>query len=128
VSNDKRERPEVSDISNKDVFTSLMKDTLQEGLSNLKKQYEGIKDYIDKDTIKVKNVLKSNIEKVTDLIEAIKAKNKKLKAMLPGYILIELKMNSDYLPDELWHLIKACPLVVSIPSKYNIPAEEMYAF
>ena len=41
---------------------------------------------------------------------------------------MELNVNFHYFPDNLWHLVKSVPNVTGIPSKYNIPQEEVDAF
>ena len=112
-------------INRKDVFTKLQLDSMNEGLKNLKKQYQSMKEYTDEKSIEYINSIKQKIRQLTNGINEIMKKSKKLKALFSGYILIELKINSDFLPENLWHLIHKCPIVVSIPSKYNIPAEEI---
>lgn len=48
--------------------------------------------------------------------------------MISGYILLELNVDFYYFPDNLWHLVKSVPNVTGIPSKYNVPQEEIDAF
>lgn len=112
-------------INRKDVFTKLQLDSMNEGLTNLKKQYQSMKQYTDEKSIECKNLIKQKIKQLTNGINEMMKKSKKLKALFSGYLLIELKTSSNFLPDNLWHLIHKCPVVVAIPSKYNIPAEEI---
>ncbi len=128
VNSQDKSKLNLSKITEKDILTKLQLDFMNEGVSNLTKQYEAVEKYTDDNYVKFKQSIKEKIKKLKNNIDEIRNKSKKLKALFPGYILIELKTNSDYLPDSIWHLIHKCPVVVCIPNKYNIPAEEIYKF
>ncbi|WP_040980387.1 MULTISPECIES: hypothetical protein [Oceanobacillus] len=115
-------------LDKKDISASLYLDGLKESLSNLKKQYEKLKSYKDFESKKMKKELYEKITKLVNHINTIRKDSKKIKAALPGYILLELKADLLYLPNTLWQLIKYCPAVIAIPSKYSIPKEEMNQF
>ncbi len=115
-------------MTKNDIFNSLHLDSLREGLSNIKKQFESLKKYEDETSSKMKLDLKEKIEHLTGQIDMVRSTAKNLKAAFPGYILIELRTESLYLPNELWQLLNQCPFVASIPSKHNIPAEEIDYF
>ncbi|WP_193065503.1 transcription termination/antitermination NusG family protein [Oceanobacillus oncorhynchi] len=115
-------------VTENDIFNSLHLDSLKEGLSNVKKQFDSIKKYEDETSNKMKLDLKKKMDHLTGQIDTIRSTAKNLKAAFPGYILIELRTETLYLPNELWQLLNQCPFVASIPSKHNIPAEEIDYF
>src|SRR5699024_4036364 len=69
---------------------------------------------------------KKEINQLEKEVREIKKSSKSLKSVIRGYILIELTMDSIYLPDYLWSFIKE--LKMGIPSKYSIPEYELEQF
>lgn len=112
-------------VNETDVYNKLVADSVVDRLGNLKKQYETLKNRTDKESTRNKNVIKEKISELENDVHKIKKQSKTIKSVIPGYIIIELNVDSDYLPDQLWHLINKCPLVQAIPNRYCIPPEEI---
>src|SRR5690606_5750964 len=103
----------------------VVSDSIVSLLGNLKNQYEEIKHSTDAESEQEKTDLKEEMGKLEKELQGLRKESKKAKALLPGYILIELQPGSDYLASSVWNLIMKCPLVRSIPSRFSIPEEEM---
>jgi len=112
-------------LDEEDSYNQIVAESIVNLLGNLKKQYEEIKGRTDGKSSQEKVGIKEEISKLEKELRELRKDSKKMKAILPGYILIELKTDIDYLPTALWNLIKECPLVRSIPSRFSIPEEEL---
>src|SRR5699024_2967401 len=51
--------------------------------------------------------------------------NTTTKSLLPGYMLIELNTDIEYMPSNLYHLIKSSPLIQEILSNISVPKSEI---
>ncbi|MFS0689033.1 transcription termination/antitermination NusG family protein [Sporosarcina sp. 179-K 8C2 HS] len=119
---------DLSALKTEDISDHLYMKRIQAGLSNLRAACDNLKVYEDANSLKLLNSYKENIRELsTELREARKGA-RKISSVLSGYILVELNVNFHYFPDNLWHLVKSIPNVAGIPSKYNIPQEEVDAF
>lgn len=52
----------------------------------------------------------------------------KNKTILKGYIIIELHGELSKIPSSIYYDIKSAPKVIGLPSVYNVPQDEIYAF
>lgn len=119
---------DLSALQTEDISDHLYMKRIQAGLSNLRVACDNLKVYEDANSLNLLNSYKENIRELsTELREARKG-TRKISSVLSGYILVELNVNFHYFPDNLWHLVKSIPNVAGIPSKYNIPQEEVDAF
>ncbi|MCM3638284.1 hypothetical protein M3152_11155 [Sporosarcina luteola] len=119
---------DLSALKTEDISDHLYVKRIQADLSNLRAACDSLKVYEDANSLKLLNSYKENIRELsTELREARKG-TRKISSVLSGYILVELNVNFHYFPDNIWHLVKSIPNVAGIPSKYNIPQEEVDAF
>lgn len=114
-----------SNVEEDNTYNQLVSDSIVSLLGNLRKQYDAIKEKTDEKSMNNKVSLKGEINKLNAELKELRKESKKLKALLPGYIIIELNTDCEYIPNNLWNLIMECPLVQSIPSRFSIPEEEM---
>ncbi len=119
---------EVSELNNEDISDHLQIQRLQSGLTNLRNQYDALRNHKDTESINLLNTYKDQMRKISKKIKEFRASSKKISSLLSGYILVELNINYHYIPDHLWHLIKSVPRVINLVSKYNIQKEEVESF
>ena len=113
--------------TDKEIKEYLEKKEKRALITNKRRQLEAIKNY----SMEMYEELKRDyLDEINELEKEIKntGSKKKIKSVLSGYILVELKLNAERLPDHLWHLIKSVPLVQSILSRVPIPEHEVDAF
>lgn len=114
-------------VEEDDTYNQLVSESIVSLLGNLRKQYDAIKDKTDEKSMNDKASIKEEISKLNAELKELRNESRKLKALLPGYIIIELHTECEYIPNNLWNLIMECPLVQAIPSRFSIPEEEMTA-
>lgn len=101
---------------------------LQTNASNLRAAYDQLESYKDDNSIELKQEYQKQIKHITAKVKNIRDTTRKIGSVLKGYILVEVDQTFDYLPNHLWHLIKSIPKVMGIPSRMNIPQDEIDAF
>lgn len=110
-----------------EIETHLIKQEKRALITNRRRQLEAIKNYSVKMYEELKRDFLDEINELENEIKTLNTKKTKIKSVLSGYILIELRLNSERLPNYLWHLIKSVPLVQNI-FEMPIPEYEMEAF
>lgn len=128
VVNNRTDSIDLTNITSEEITSHLYAQRLQSSLNNLRLACEKLKRHQDNDSLNLIQEYRSNIKHITNRIKKIKDSTRKVSSVLPGYILIELDSNYQYLPAHLWHLIKGVPKVIAIPSNLNIPHEEIDLF
>lgn len=116
------------DIVEEDIQSHLQKESLRNAITNKRHQLEALERYSGSDYEKLKNYYKQEINQLEKELKEIRNNSKEVASVLCGYILVELKWNSLYLPDELYHLINQVPLVQSVLGFDPIPQEEVEFF
>ncbi|MFC5591711.1 transcription termination/antitermination NusG family protein [Sporosarcina soli] len=119
---------DLSALNTGDITDHLYVKRIQAGLNNLRTAYDNLKVYKDVNSLALLDSYKESILNLAKELRGARKETKKISSVLSGYILIELNMNFHYFPDNLWHLVKSVPKVTGIPSKYNIPQEEVEVF
>lgn len=118
---------DTSDSIKEEDITSYMKtQRLRTAINNRRLQLEVLSRYNGVQYEEYKAEAKKEINQLEKEVREIKRSSKSLKSVIRGYILIELTMDSIYLPDYLWSFIK--DLKMGIPSKYSIPEYELEQF
>lgn len=116
------------EIVEEDIYSHLKKQSIRNAITNKRQQLEAIGRYTGSDYQKLKRYYQEKINELENQLKEVKSNSKEVASVLSGYILLELKWNSLYLPDELYHLIKKVPLVQSVLSFNPIPEEEVEYF
>ncbi|TMN20951.1 transcription termination/antitermination NusG family protein [Lentibacillus cibarius] len=116
------------ELTSSDISDHLYSQRLQVSLSNLRVAYEHIQDHHDSKSINIKEEYREQIKAITSKLKNIRNDSKKISSVLPGYILLELDNNFHYLPSHLYHMMVSIPKVSGIPSRMNIPEQEVSAF
>ena len=114
-------------VDENDISTHLTKKKYNSVIGNLQKQYNKIKDH-KKICSTIKESYKNEISRLKSELKNVTRKSKRLHCVMSGYILIELKTNSEYMPNHIWHLINSSDLVQKILSTNPIPEEEVEFF
>lgn len=119
---------DLSELKTEDISDHLYVKRIQVGLSNLRTACNNLKEYKDANSLALLADYKDSIRELSKQLRAARNESKKISSVISGYILIELNVDFHYFPDNLWHLVKSLPNVAGIPSKHNIPQEEVDAF
>ena len=119
---------DLSELKTEDISDHLYVKRIQSGLTNLRTACNNLKEYKDANSLALLANYKDSIWKLSKQLKAARNESKKISSVISGYILIELNVDFHYFPDNLWHLVKSIPNVTGIPSKHNIPQEEVDAF
>lgn len=119
---------DLSALNNEDISDHLYVKRIQAGLNNLRTACDNLKVYKDANSLALLGSYKDSIRELSKQLREARKESKKISSVISGYILVELNVNFHYFPDNLWHLVKSIPNVIGIPSKYNIPQEEVDAF
>lgn len=119
---------DLSELKTEDISDHLYVKRIQAGLSNLRTACNNLKEYKDVNSLALLADYKDSIRELSQQLRAARNESKKISSVISGYILIELNVDFHYFPDNLWHLVKSIPNVTGIPSKHNIPQEEVDAF
>ena len=118
---------QIQNEVNTDTETNKMiADSLASSKGNLQKQYDALKGKNDEASLRLKPELKENIKSLDKEIEQYRTQSKKIKPLMPGYVIIELHSKGlNYLPTKVWDIITKSSFVSFIPSRLNIPSEEI---
>ncbi|MEK5069578.1 transcription termination/antitermination NusG family protein [Sporosarcina sp. FSL K6-1508] len=119
---------DLSPLDTEDITDHLYVKRIQAGLNNLRTACDNLKVYKDAKSLALLDSYRDNIRELSKELRDARKGTKKISSVLTGYILVELNVDFYYFPDNLWHLVKSIPNVTGIPSKYNIPQEEVDAF
>lgn len=119
---------DLSPLDTEDITDHLYVKRIQAGLNNLRTAFDNLKVYKDAKSLALLDSYRDNIRELSKELRDARKGTKKISSVLTGYILVELNVDFYYFPDNLWHLVKSIPNVTGIPSKYNIPQEEVDAF
>lgn len=119
---------DLSGLNMEDISDHLYVKRIQAGLNNLRTACDNLKVYKDANSLALLGSYKDSICELSKQLREARKEMKKISSVISGYILVELNVNFHYFPDNLWHLVKSIPNVTGIPSKYNIPQEEVDAF
>lgn len=114
-------------LDENDIADYLHAKRTRENLSNLRAAYAGIPA---DDCLELNNLRNSYQDEISQQSDDLKKRksSKKIRTVLPGYILLELKDNLFELPKQIWQMVKSVPKVTGIVSPYSIPEEEMEQF
>jgi transcription antitermination factor NusG len=119
---------DLSELNSEDISEHLYVKRIQAGLNNLRIACDKLKEYKDANSLALLETYKYNIRELSKDLREVRKNTKKISSVISGYILVELNVDFYYFPDNLWHLVKSVPNVTGIPSKYNVPQEEVDAF
>jgi len=119
---------DLSELNTNDISEHLYVKRIQAGLNNLRIACDKLKEYKDANSLVLLDTYKDNIRELSKELREVRKNTKKISSVISGYILVELNVDFYYFPDNLWHLVKSVPNVTGIPSKYNVPQEEIDAF
>lgn len=119
---------DLSALDKEDISDHLYVKRIQAGLNNLRTACDNLKVYKDAKSLSLLDSYRDNIRELSKELREARKGTKKISSVLSGYILVELNVDFYYFPDSLWHLVKSIPNVTGIPSKYNVPKEEVDAF
>lgn len=108
----------------KEHHHKIVKESIGKHIGNLKKQYEGLKHKKDCKSIALKNSLKDKINQLHHEQQTYKTQTT-MKSLLPGYVLVEIEADIEYLPEGLYDLINEVPLVNSILSRISLPEQDV---
>lgn len=112
----------IQSFSKEDIRTYLKYTRTRTYLNNLR-----IVHYqLDLNNHKNQQLKKIYMEQIKKLTQEISQSSKTDKnKFIQGYIIIETIGDFQYIPLDLYHDIKSIPKVVSIPTKYNVPKNEV---
>lgn len=119
---------EITALDEYEISDYLHIKRIQSFITNLRTSYNRLKGNMDEDSASLLESYRTQIRSLTKMLQNARKNTTKVSSLLKGYILIETSANYSFLPNELWHLIKSVPKVVAIPSKYNVPIEEIKSF
>lgn len=119
---------DLSELNTSDISEHLYVKRIQAGLNNLRIACDKLKEYKDANSLALLETYKDSIRELSKDLREVRKNTKKISSVISGYILVELNVDFYYFPDNLWHLVKSVPNVTGIPSKYNVPQEEIDAF
>ncbi len=119
---------DLSELNSNDISEHLYVKRIQAGLTNLRIACDKLKEYKDANSLILLDTYKDSIRELSKELKDVRKNTKKISSVISGYILIELNVDFYYFPDNLWHLVKSVPNVTGIPSKYNVPQDEIDAF
>lgn len=119
---------EITALDEYEISDYLHIKRIQSFITNLRTSYDRLKGNMDEDSASLLESYRTQIRSLTKMLQNARKNTSKVSSLLKGYILIETSANYSFLPNELWHLIKSVPKVVAIPSKYNVPIEEIKSF
>lgn len=119
---------DLSELNTNDISEHLYVKRIQAGLNNLRIACDKLKEYKDANSLALLNTYKDSICELSKDLREARKNTKKISSVISGYILVELNVDFYYFPDNLWHLVKSVPNVTGIPSKYDVPQEEIDAF
>ncbi|WP_203249280.1 transcription termination/antitermination NusG family protein [Sporosarcina beigongshangi] len=119
---------DLSELNTNDISEHLYVKRIQAGLNNLRIACDKLKEYKDANSLVLLETYKDSIRELSKDLREVRKNTKKISSVISGYILVELNVDFYYFPDNLWHLVKSVPNVTGIPSKYNVPQEEIDAF
>ncbi|QUW23416.1 hypothetical protein JSQ81_07795 [Sporosarcina sp. Marseille-Q4063] len=119
---------DLSELNSEDISEHLYVKRIQAGLNNLRIACDKLKEYKDANSLALLETYKDSIRGLSKELREVRMNTKKISSVISGYILVELNVDFYYFPDNLWHLVKSVPNVTGIPSKYNVPQEEVDAF
>lgn len=115
-------------VTEEDIANHLQKERILSAINNRRQQLDIVNRYNDEEYESIKIAYRKEIRELEKQVQSIRGKSKAIHSVLSGYILIELELNSTYLPNELWHMIKSVPYVQSILSTDPIPEDEINRF
>ncbi|PID03803.1 hypothetical protein CSV67_03955 [Sporosarcina sp. P2] len=119
---------DLSELNSDDISEHLYVKRIQAALNNLRIACDKLKEYNDANSLVLLETYKDSIRELSKDLREVRKNTKKISSVISGYILVELNVDFYYFPDNLWHLVKSVPNVTGIPSKYNVPQEEVDAF
>lgn len=117
-----------SELTEDDIQNHIKRKEIRAQITNKRRQLETISRYNTKKYKQIKAEYRKEINELEKKFKNIGCGKKKIKSVLSGYLLIELKVNSLKLPAYLWHMIKDVPLVRQILSLNPIPEHELEIF
>src|SRR5690554_2205920 len=106
-----------TNVTNENIREHLKKVRIRNYLNNKRYKYS-LFTADDHDT------KKHFIEFVNQISMLSNSKQNK-NSFIRGYIIVEITGNFEKMPSDLYHDIKSIPKVISIPSKYNVPDDEV---
>jgi len=119
---------ELTELDEYGISDYLHIKRIQSSITNLRTSCDRLKESMCEDSASLLESYQKQIRSLTKVLQNARKNTTKISSLLKGYILIETSVDYSFLPSELWHLIKSVPKVVSIPSKYNVPIEEIESF
>lgn len=119
---------DVAELKNEQITEYLKIRRIQSGLNNLRRSCQELKQTRDVETLSLLDSYRQNIRELTQELKDLRKSSKKVESVMNGYILVELNQSIPYFPANLWHLMKTVPKVIGMPSKNNIPEEEIEHF
>ncbi|RST57359.1 hypothetical protein D5F11_022895 [Siminovitchia terrae] len=119
---------ELTELDRDEISEHLHAKRLQAGLSNLRHACEAMKRYEDADTLALLDSYRENIRALTKQLKELRKGSKRIGSVLNGYILIETHENISRFPSDLLHIVYSIPKIIGLPSKNNVPQEEVDSF
>lgn len=104
-------------VTNEDIREHLKQVRIRDYLNNKRYKYSLFTD----DDHETKQQFIEFVNQISKLSNSKQNKN----SFIRGYIIVEITGNFEKMPSDLYHDIKSIPRVISIPSKYNIPDDEV---
>ncbi|OEC01253.1 hypothetical protein GY31_13160 [Lysinibacillus sphaericus] len=101
---------------------------IQTFITNLRISCEKIKENMTNDSLLLLEDYQKQIKSLRKILQGTRKKSAKIRSLLKGYVLVETVWNYKTLPSSLWHVIKSVPKVIGIPSKFNVPSDEINHF
>jgi len=122
-----------SDVTDNDVQGFLELRNIRNAINNRRLQLEVLSRYDEDEHVsQLRLETRKEINQLERKAKRISRRSKSIKSVLRGYILIELTMNSTYLPTEIWNVISSlsrnCSSPVKVVSQYPIIEKELEQF
>ncbi|MEB6549296.1 hypothetical protein MXL46_09335 [Heyndrickxia sporothermodurans] len=119
---------ELCELDRDEISEHLHAKRLQAGLSNLRHACDAMKRYEDADTLALLDSYRENIRALTKQLKELRKGSKRIGSVLNGYILIETHEYISRFPSDLLHIVYSVPKIIGLPSKSNVPQEEVESF
>ena len=119
---------ELCGLEHEEISEYLHVKRLQAGISNLRHACDAMKRYDDTNTLEMLDSYRESIRTLTKHLREVRERNKKVGSVLSGYILIETHSDASRFPSDLLHAVYSIPRIIGLPSKNNVPQEEVDSF
>src|SRR5699024_5879007 len=92
-------------VNENDIATHLLKEQYRSAINSKQSQLEVIQRYDTKEFESIKKQYREEISLLQKKLAEARSKSKNLHSVFQGYILVELHLDSKYMPNDIYHLI-----------------------